>query len=113
MRSDLDMRGIRKIYQLPEVGKALLVYAESAAAKARRSAPFQSGAYRKSIHARPGRFGRFQVAYLAGEDRKSYFLERGSHDRHGGWGPHQTLTNAARQAGLRVVFVDTRGIGAV
>jgi len=107
MRSDIDERGIRKLARDPGVGEVLYRYAAIARNIAKVDAPRKTGAYANSIKAERGGKA-YVVAYLVAEDRKSYFLETGSHDKHGGWGPHRTLINACKKLGMRVVRSESR-----
>jgi hypothetical protein len=112
MRSEVDHRGIRKLLYEPGISDQLLDHARAARDIAFRNAPHQTGAYRESLFAERGRF-RYVLAYVGGEDRKSLWIERGSHDKHGGWRPRHTLAEAARRAGMRIVYVESRGVGPI
>ena len=113
MRSEIDQRGIRSLYRDPGVGKELMKFARVARTHAQILAPYDTGAYQRSIKVKPGRYGRYVVAILQADDRKSYFIEVGSHDRHGGWQARNVLVRAVRRTGMRVSQVESRGLGAV
>jgi hypothetical protein len=70
----IDRQGLGEFLHGPEIREALRVYAIQMAARARASAPVDSGAYRNSIRVEDDTTDRAVVRVVA-HDRKAIILE--------------------------------------
>ena len=103
IRIDLDEEALWKVGETDEVQSATKSAADSIAARARTTAPVDTGAYRAGIvverSSRQMKNGQSNAYVVLATDPKSAFIEFAHNNREGSW----NLRTAAESLGLQFV----------